>query len=521
MAAAASSVAVDSTASHGYDYDLVVIGGGSGGLACSKEAASLGKKVAVLDFVTPSPLGTTWGLGGTCVNVGCIPKKLMHQAALIGEAIEDAPHFGWGVDKAAVKHDWSKLVTGVQEYIGSLNWNYRVQLRSKQVCGALLTRDLRMSLTSALQVEYLNMYGEFVDPHTIKVTKKNGDSKTITAQHIVIATGGRPKYPDIPGAKEHGISSDDLFSLATPPGKTLVVGASYVALECAGFLHALGYETTVMARSIFLRGFDQEIAERIAAYMADIGTKFIRPAVPSRLEKLESGRIRVTYNVSGDSPGEHVDEFDTVLFAVGRDPCTNRIGIEHAGLHVHRDSGKFDVQHEQTNVPHIFAIGDIVHGKPELTPVAIQAGRLLARRLYAGSDVQVDYNLIPTTVFTPLEYGACGISEEAAEMFLGAENVEVYHTSFWPLEYTVAHRPENVCFAKIICDKTQRERIVGLHILGPHAGEVTQGFAAAMRLGATKADFDATIGIHPTVAEVFTTLEITKASGKDAKASGC
>jgi len=250
---------------HNFDYDIVVIGGGSGGLSASKEAARLGKKVAVLDFVKPSPAGTTWGLGGTCVNVGCIPKKLMHQAALLGEATRDAKSFGWGVEPP--QHNWQNMVTEVQNHIGSLNWGYRVALREKNVT-------------------YLNEYGTFVDKNTIKTVNKKGVEKTVTASKFILATGGRPKYPNIPGA-EFGISSDDLFSLPHSPGKVLLVGASYIALECAGFCAALGLDTTVMVRSILLRGFDQQMAGKIGDYMEEHGVNMVRECVPESIERIE------------------------------------------------------------------------------------------------------------------------------------------------------------------------------------------------------------------------------------------
>jgi pyruvate/2-oxoglutarate dehydrogenase complex dihydrolipoamide dehydrogenase (E3) component len=230
---------VSSAAHH---YDLVVIGGGSGGLACSKAAARLGKKVAVCDFVKPSPAGTTWGLGGTCVNVGCIPKKLMHQAALLGEAIEDAAAYGWevgNVEGAKPKHSWERLVRAVQSHVKSLNDGNLEQLKSPEVT-------------------YYNAFASFTDERTLRCVGPGGEETTLTAGSFVLAPGGRPRYPDIPGAKTHCISSDDVFALSSPPGKTLVVGASYVALECAGFLRGLGSEVAVMMRSIPLRGFDEQ-----------------------------------------------------------------------------------------------------------------------------------------------------------------------------------------------------------------------------------------------------------------------
>jgi len=486
---------------HSFDYDIVVIGGGSGGLAASKEAAQLGKKVAVCDFVKPSPAGTTWGLGGTCVNVGCIPKKLMHQAALLGEAVKDAKSFGWSVEPAA--HDWKNMVEEVQNHIGGLNWGYRVALREKNVT-------------------YLNEYAKFVDKNTIKTTNKKGVEKTVTAAKFILATGGRPRYPDIPGV-ELGISSDDIFSLPHSPGKVLLVGASYIALECAGFCAALGLDTTVMVRSILLRGFDQQMAGKIGEYMEEHGVNMIRECVPTSIERLEEGapgkvRVHAKYKDGTD----FADEFNTVVFAIGRDACTANIGLDEVGVALNPKNGK--VLHdsaEQTNVDTIYAVGDVLDDKPELTPVAIQAGKLLARRLCGTSDILTDYVNISTTVFTPLEYGCCGLSEEDAIQQFGEEDLEIYHGNFWPLEWTVAHRPENACYAKLICVKSQQEKVVGFHYLGPNAGEVTQGYGIALKLGATKADFNNLVGIHPTTAETFTTMEITKSSGVDASATGC
>ncbi|XP_075430704.1 thioredoxin reductase 3 [Ascaphus truei] len=487
-----------------YDYDLIVVGGGSGGLACSKETASLGKKVLVLDYVVPTPLGAAWGLGGTCVNVGCIPKKLMHQAALLGQSLKDSRKFGWEYDEQ-VKHNWDTMRDEIQNYIGSLNWGYRVSLRDKNI-------------------RYENAYGEFVEPHKIKATNKKGKEAFYTAERFVVATGERPRYLGIPGDKEYCITSDDLFSMSWCPGKTLVVGASYVALECAGFLAGIGLDVTVMVRSIFLRGFDQEMAERAGTYMESHGVKFIKKFVPVSVERLEEGTPGKLKVVAKSTEGDQIieGEYNTVLIAVGRDACTRNIGFEKIGVKINERNGKVPVNdEEQTNVPHIYAIGDILDGKLELTPVAIQAGRLLARRLYAGATGKCDYVNVPTTVFTPMEYGCCGLSEERAIELHGLENLEVYHTLYWPLEWTVPSRDNNTCFAKIICNKLDNERVLGFHILGPNAGEITQGFGAAMKCGLTKAVLNETIGIHPTCAEVFTTMDVTKSSGGDITQKGC
>ena len=248
-------------------FDLIVIGGGSGGLAASKAAANLGKSVAVFDFVKPSPQGTTWGLGGTCVNVGCIPKKLMHQAAQLGEARADSTYYGWEI--AEEEHDWETMVAGVQNYVKSMNFAYRTQC---------MTND----------VMYIDAFATFVDTHKLEATTKAGATTEYTADQFVVCTGGRPRYLDIPGAKEHCITSDDLFSLAAPPGKTLVVGASYVALECAGFLHGLGFETTVLVRSVPLRGFDAQMAGLVVDHMRELGVEFVG-ATPTSVERLDNG----------------------------------------------------------------------------------------------------------------------------------------------------------------------------------------------------------------------------------------
>jgi len=491
-----------------YDYDLIVVGGGSGGLAASKEAAKLGLSTAVYDYVKPTPIGTTWGLGGTCVNVGCIPKKLMHHAAILGESIVDASHFGWetGSGGKAV-HNWEKMVENIQMHIKGLNWGYKTALRSAQV-------------------KYHNELVEFKGKNTILATNvKKGTSKEVTAKHFIISVGGRPKYPDIPGAKELGITSDDIFSLPHNPGKTLLVGASYISLETGGFLAGLGLDVTLMVRSILLRGFDQQISEMIGTYMAEHGVKFIRPCVPDSLELVEEGKpgkIRVKGKYGDGTPYE--DVFNTVIFAIGRDADTASLGLATAGVKVNAKNGKVIVnQEEQSSTPNIHAIGDVIEGGLELTPVAIQAGKLLARRLAdpINATAKMDYLNVPTTVFCPIEYGACGYSEEDAKDAFGPDAIEVFHTNFWPLEWTVAHKPENASYAKLVCNKNDNMRVVGFHYLGPSAGEVTQGYAGMIKMGATKQNFDDLVGIHPTTAETFTTLNVTKSSGIDASASGC
>jgi len=368
---AEASIQVDDgyTKDHGFDYDLVVIGGGSGGMAASKEAAALGAKVACLDFVKPSPKGTTWGLGGTCVNgrlscvlkrfhccicnlsesltplltVGCIPKKLFHAGSLLRESLHhDTPAFGINVGEengdeikeptSTVK--WGVIRENIQNHIRGLNFKYRVRLREKEVT-------------------YLNKLAKFVDKNTIEATDKKGRTSTITSARFLIATGGRPAPLTCEGA-EHAISSDDVFALEESPGKTLCVGASYISLECAGFLKGLGLDVTIAVRSILLRGFDRECSERIGTYMEDGGIKFKKEVTPSKLTKLESGQIKVDFSDGTD------DTYDTVLVAVGRLADTDKLGLDQLGIKVNPKNLRILGKNEQTDCPNVYALGDVL-----------------------------------------------------------------------------------------------------------------------------------------------------------------
>ncbi|KAL9189929.1 hypothetical protein ACHAXT_009604 [Thalassiosira profunda] len=496
------------TADHPYEYDLLVLGGGSGGLAASKEAAALGAKVAVLDFVKPSPAGSKWGLGGTCVNVGCIPKKLMHNAALLTENSKvDAPHYGIGVtpqmeeawmgmsqDAEVGASSWETLKSNVQNHVRGLNFKYRVDLREKEVT-------------------YLNQLGSFIDAHTMETVDKKGNKGTVTFSRCLIAVGGRPTPIQCEGG-ELAISSDDIFSLDRDPGKVLCVGASYISLECAGFLRGIGKDVTVAVRSILLRGFDRECADLIGEYMKSEGVKFREEVVPTKMEKA-GDKIKVTFS-NGES-----DEYDTVLGAIGRTGDTSKLNLASVGITTNPKNAKIAAKFEQTSTPNIYVIGDVMDGCPELTPVAIHAGKALSRRLFGGSTTPMDYRNVCTTVFTPLEYGTVGYSEDDAMAEFGKENVEVYHKYFVPLEWSISPtRAHHQGFCKAIIDK-HTSKVLGLHYLGPNAGEVMQGFGTAMKLGCTFDDIIETVGIHPTTAEEFTTLSITKASGADAAAAGC
>mmetsp|Transcript_46059 Transcript_46059/g.81021 ORF Transcript_46059/g.81021 Transcript_46059/m.81021 type:complete len:485 (+) Transcript_46059:72-1526(+) len=478
-----------------YDYELFVIGGGSGGLAAAKGAQALGAKVAVADFVKPSPAGTTWGLGGTCVNVGCIPKKLMHMSSLYREVQSDVHGVGWETKST---HSWSAMVTKIDNYIKSLQRGASSELKDKAI-------------------KYYNKFATFVDAHTVELKgSKEGDAEKVTAKYFLIACGGRPNLGGYVGADECCISSDDIFWQTKAPGKTLVIGASYIALECAGFLAGFGFDTTVMVRSILLRGFDQDIANMIGSYMEKHGVKFAREMVPSKFEKMETGQVKVYVK------DEVYGIYDTVLVAIGRTGCAGWLNLEAAGVTYDKKSGKISAgPDESTNVPHIFAVGDVIKDMPELTPVAIQAGRLLVQRLFAGKTKMMDYTDIATTVFTPIEFGTVGYSEADAIEKLGKDRIVVYHANAKPLEWNLSEeREEDKGYFKVVCDKESNMKVVGAHVLGPNAGEVIQGLGVAIKAGFTKEHLDDCVGIHPTFAEAYTTLTEIKVDDKGPAATG-
>ncbi|KAL0272110.1 UNVERIFIED_CONTAM: hypothetical protein PYX00_005206 [Menopon gallinae] len=481
-------------------YDIVVIGGGSGGLSCAKEAKALGASVVVLDYVLPTPSGVVWGLGGTCVNVGCIPKKLMHQAALLGESIREAEFFGWNVtatDKLNI--DWTKLTRAVQDHIKSVNWVTRVALREKKI-------------------DYINGQGKFIDKDTIEVVVKD-TKKQIRGKNFVIAIGGRPVYPNIQGAIQYGITSDDIFSLNSPPGNTLVIGAGYIGLECAGFLNTFGYPVTVMVRSTVLRSFDRQMADLIKENMKERGVKFLEKSVPLSVEKNDKNLTVAYKNIQ--TAAVETAEFDTVLFAVGRRALTSEMNIKATGIEIDPESGKIIANNEKTNVPNIYAVGDVLHGKPELTPIAIQAGKLLARRILGQSQEQMDYGIVPTTVFSPLEYGCVGMSEESAIKEFGEEQIEVYHSFYKPTEFAIPQKSTSQCYLKVVTRRYDPKIVLGMHFIGPNAGEVIQGYTAAIKCNITMEKLMSTLGIHPTVSEEFVRLVITKRSGIDPTPQSC
>jgi len=429
------------------------------------------------------------------VNVGCIPKKLMHNAALIHEGIHaDTVAFGMK-DAVAGTHSWEEMRTNIQNYIRGLNFKYRVDLRENTV-------------------SYLNKLAKFKDANTILATNKKGVTEEITAARFLVAVGGRPSALDCEGG-DLAISSDDIFAMEKSPGKTLCVGASYISLECAGFLAGLGLDVTIAVRSILLRGFDRECADKIGKYM-ESNIKFRREVTPKKLEKIGEDEIEVTF--SDDTK----ETFNTVLVAIGRTADTASLGLDTVGVKFNEKNGKIITKFEQSSCPNIYAVGDVMEGCPELTPVAIQAGKILADRLFGGSSKPMDYKNICTAVFTPIEYGTVGYSEEDAKETFGEKNIEIFHKEFKPLEWAISEPRNNFSgFTKVIVDKLNNDKVLGIHFLGPNAGEVMQGYATSMKKGITIKDIQDTVGIHPTSAEEIVTLSVTKSSGKDAAAGGC
>ncbi|XP_053200073.1 thioredoxin reductase 1, cytoplasmic-like [Scomber japonicus] len=486
-----------------YDYDLLVIGGGSGGLAVAKEAAARRKKVLILDLEAPSPRGTERELGGSSLNLDSV-RTFLQQASLLGKAVKDSQKYGWRL-KEEVQHSWSELVEAVQEQVKSHSLELKRELES---CGVL----------------YLNAAGEIVAPHTVQVTGINGIKRQLTAETLVIATGDRPQYLDVPGDRQYCLTSEDLLFPPHPPGRTLVVGGSAEGLECAGFLSGLGLPVTVMLQPHLLQGFDQKMAQKIENHMLVAGVDFLHHCSLTKVEQagacsedvlsvttqqLSRGkRLRVTF-VYKDGQTKQED-FDTVLLCVGRKACTGDVGLQCVGVECSQDGRILVNERDQTSVDHIYAIGSVQHGRPNTTGLSVHAGTLLARRLYAGDSILCDYTNVPTVVLTPVEYAACGLSEEKANLTFGEASIEVYHSYYWPLEWTLPGRNKNSCYVKVICHIPDHERVVGLHAMGPNAGDILQGFVAAMKCGLTKRQLDATVGLHPGSAQVFTSLTQTQ-----------
>ncbi|KGQ38936.1 glutathione-disulfide reductase [Gallibacterium genomosp. 1] len=446
------------------EYDYIAIGGGSGGIASINRAASYGQKCAIIEAKY---------LGGTCVNVGCVPKKVMWYGAQIAEAINlYAPDYGF--DVTVNQFDFTKLRESREAYIDRIHQSYERVLGNNKV-------------------DVIRGFAKFVDAHTVEV---NGE--LIKAKHILIATGGRPSHPNIEGA-EYGIDSDGVFALKALPKRVAVVGAGYIAVELSGVLHSLGVETHLFVRKHApLRNFDPLIVETLVEIMNSEGATLHTHAIPQKVVKNDDGSLTLFLE---DGRSQTVD---CLVWAIGRVPMTDQLNLEAAGVKTN-SKGFIEVdKYQNTNVQGIYAVGDNT-GAVELTPVAVAAGRRLSERLFNNKPTEhLDYNLIPTVVFSHPPIGTVGLTEPQAIEQYGAENVKVYKSTFTSM-YTAVTQHRQPCRMKLVCAGPE-EKIVGLHGIGFGVDEMIQGFAVAIKMGATKKDFDNTVAIHPTGSEEFVTM---------------
>lgn len=443
--------------------DFVVVGGGSGGIACARRAASYGARVVLIEGGR---------LGGTCVNVGCVPKKVMFHAASIAEQARDAADYGF--DLAVGRHDWARLVSGRDAYVARLNQIY--------------ARNLATS-----GVESVAGAARFVAPRTVEV---NG--RLFEGEHVLIATGGVPRVPGVVGA-DLGITSDGFFALRELPRRTLVVGAGYIAVELCAVLALLGSATQLAIRhEAPLRTFDQLVQSELPEHLRAAGVQLVTHAEPARVERTAEGLTLTT------TDGRRLDAVDTVLWAIGRAPRTAELDLPRAG--VDRDAeGHVRVDaFQNTSAERVYAVGDVT-GQVALTPVAIAAGRRLADRIFGGQpEAHLDLSLVPTVVFSHPPIGTVGLTEAAAITAFGEGNVRTYSSRFTSLYHGVTTRKPKSAM-KLVCVGPE-ERVVGLHAIGLGADELLQGFAVAISMGARKSDFDRTLAIHPTAAEELVTL---------------
>ena len=441
------------------DYDLFVIGAGSGGVRAARMAGGFGARVAIAEDRY---------LGGTCVNVGCIPKKLFVYAAHYAEDFHDAAGYGWQVSEPVF--DWNVLLNNKNNEISRLNSIY----------ANLLKRN---------NVVLYNGRAVIEGPNTVRV---NGES--LSARRILVATGGWPHIPDIPG-REHVISSNEAFFLETLPERAVIVGGGYIAVEFAGIFYGLGVETTlVYRRDLFLRGFDGEMREFLAEQMRAKGINLLFNTRIGAIDQ-QDGRYLVS------SPDAETMTADLVLYATGRRPNTAGLGLETAGVELN-DKGAIVVDDEyRSSAPSIYAIGDVTD-RMNLTPVATAEGTALANNLFNNQSRRVDYRDVPTCIFSQPNLGTVGLTEEQARQEYA--NVDIYKSRFTSLKHTLTGNSEKTLM-KMIVDR-DTDRVLGVHMVGAHAGEIIQGIGIALKAGATKATFDATIGIHPTAAEEFVTM---------------
>ena len=446
------------------EYDIIAIGGGSGGSATMNRAAMHGAKAAIIE-------GNI--IGGTCVNIGCVPKKVMWYGAQVSETLKNyAADYGYTIGETSF--DFKTLRKNREAYIE----------RSRQAFSNNFNRN---------GVDYIEGYARFVDKNTVEV---NGEH--IRAKHIVIATGSYAFVPNVPGS-ELGGTSDDVFAWEELPESVSIIGAGYIAVELAGVLHALGVKTDLFVRKGGpLRGFDQGIVEVLVEEMKKNGQPLHTHKVPQKLEKLDNGDIQIHF----EDGTTHTSQ--KVIWAVGRKANVQQLNLEAAGVEL-TERGFIQVdEYQNTTTPGIYALGD-VSGEKELTPVAIKAGRTLAERLFNGkTDAKMDYELIPTVVFSHPAIGSIGLTQEQAEAKYGTENIKVYQSTFAGM-YSAITVHRQMTKLKLIT-LGEEEKVIGLHGIGEGIDEMIQGFAVAVKMGATKADFDATVAIHPTASEEFVTM---------------
>ncbi len=444
------------------DFDLIVIGGGSGGLAAARRASEYGAKSAVIE---------SHKLGGTCVNVGCVPKKVMWTTSRIAEVLHDAPDYGFNVDCKGF--EWSKIKSARDSYITRLNGIYETNLE-------------RASVT------YLSGQARFESSDTVRVGEK-----VFRASYILIATGSEPVVPQIPGA-EFAITSDGFFEMERLPEKVVITGAGYIATEFAGMLHGLGSEVImVLRKDQLLRGFDSSITEVVMSEMKRSGVQFILQNSATEITR-QGSKLRIELN---NAPA--IDDVDEFIFAIGRKPNTKGLNVEVAGVEL--DSRGFVVtdKYQVTSTKTILAVGDVT-GRVALTPVAIAAGRKLSDRIFGGhSGAHLEYENIPSVIFSHPPIGTIGLSEAAAREKFG-DDIKIYTSSFKNMYYQITSRTSPTLMKLITIGED--EKVIGCHIVGDFADEIIQGFSVAVKMGARKRDFDNTVAIHPTVSEEFVTM---------------
>ncbi len=446
-----------------YDYDLFVIGAGSGGIATARRAAEYGARVGIAESDR---------LGGTCVNRGCVPKKLMVFASHFPALFEEARGYGWSEVQSSL--DWEMMITRVNHEVDRLNGIYQRMLDNSKV-------------------EVFRTRAKFIDAHTIDLGEKQ-----VTADKVLIAVGGKPYLPHILGI-EHAITSDEIFHLKPQPKRIAILGGGYIGCEFACILNGLGVEVTQVIRGDrILRGFDDDIRTEIQQGMINHGINIVKGVQLIAIEKSDQG---VTVSLGMGDTVDTVVADAVSLAAVGRKPNTQNLGLEHTGVKC-RDGAVLVDEYSQTAEPNIYAVGDCTN-KVNLTPVAINEGRAFADTVFGGMPRTMSYENIPTAVFTNPEAATVGLTETEAKDKFG-EDMKVFYTRFRPMYYTLAEKDEKTMMKVIVQNST--DKVVGVHMVGPNAAEIIQGIAIAVKTGATKANFDATVGIHPSAAEEFVTL---------------